>query len=293
MMRYLIALITFSITLAATAAEPVSAAKEFTSRIAALEKKNGGRIGASVVWADGATQFSYRGNERFAMCSTFKALLGAATLARVDAKKELTDRFISYKSSDILDHAPIAKKNLAAGRMTVSELNAASIQYSDNTAANLLLDTIGGPKGFTDYLRSIGDNTTRLDRNEPSLNANIAGDVRDTTTPDAMADTLRKLLFGDSLSPASKEQLKAWMFGNTTGDTRIRAGLDKFWMIGDKTGAGDNGANNDVAVVYPRGYPPFIITVYYSESKTSHEERNATIAQVARIAGDLLAKTGK
>jgi beta-lactamase class A len=292
-MRYLIALITFSIALAATAAEPISAAKEFTSRIAALEKKNGGRIGASVVWADGTTQFSYRGNERFAMCSTFKALLGAATLARVDSKKESTDRFISYKSSDILDHAPIAKKNLAAGRMSVAELNAASIQYSDNTAANLLLDTIGGPKGFTDYLRSIGDSTTRLDRNEPSLNANIAGDLRDTTTPDAMADTLRKLLFGDSLSPASKEQLKAWMFGNTTGDTRIRAGFDKFWMIGDKTGAGDNGANNDVAVVYPRGYPPFIITVYYSESKTSHEERNATIAQVARITGDLLAQAGK
>jgi len=292
-MRYLVALIMFSITLAAVAAEPGANAKEFRAQISALEKQNSGRIGVSVMWADGKPLFSYRGDERFAMCSTFKALLGAAVLARVDAKKESLDRPISYQASDILEYAPIAKKNLDAGSMTVSELNAASIQYSDNTAANLLLDAIGGPKAFTDYVRSIGDNTTRLDRNEPSLNSNIAGDVRDTTTPDAMALTLQKLLIGDTLSPASKEQLKAWMFGNTTGDTRLRAGFDKFWMVGDKTGSGANGANNDVAIVYPRDFPPFIVTVYYSGSSASSEAKDATIAEVARVTSALLIKTGR
>jgi beta-lactamase class A len=292
-MRYLLAALLFSISLTATAAGPNANAQEFRAQISALEKQNTGRIGVAVTWADGKPLFTYRGDERFAMCSTFKALLGAAILARVDAKQESLDRSIPYQSSDILEHAPIAKKNLEVGHMTVSELNAASIQYSDNTAANLLLDTIGGPKSLTDYLRSVGDKTTRLDRNEPSLNSNIAGDVRDTTTPDAMAATLQKLLIGDSLSPASKEQLKAWMFGNTTGDTRLRAGFDKFWMVGDKTGGGSNGANNDVAIVYPRGYPPFIVTVYYSGSSASVEAKNATIAEVARITSSLLPKTGR
>jgi len=292
-MRYLVALIMFSITLAAAAAEPGAIAKEFHAKISHLEKQNSGRIGVSVMWADGKPLFSYRGDERFAMCSTFKALLGAAVLARVDAKKETLDRPIPYQASDILEHAPIAKKNLDAGRMSVSDLNAASIQYSDNTAANLLLDTIGGPKALTDYIRSIGDNTTRLDRNEPSLNSNIAGDARDTTTPDAMAVTLQKLLIGDTLSPASKEQLKAWMFGNTTGDTRLRAGFDKFWMVGDKTGGGANGANNDVAIVYPRDFPPFIVTVYYTGSSASTEAKDATIAEVARITSALLPKFGR
>jgi len=243
----------------------------------------------SVISTNGAPLFSYRANERFAMCSTFKALLGAFVLSRVDAKQESLDRPVSYSAADILDYAPITKKELATGHMTVSQLNAASIQYSDNTAANLLLDTVGGPAALTQYLRSIGDTTTRLDRNEPTLNSNTAGDERDTSTPQAMAATLQKLLVGEHLSPASKEQLKAWMFGNTTGDAKLRAGFDKFWIVGDKTGSGANGASNDVAIVFPRGLPPFIIAVFYTDSAASGDAKNAVIAEVAKIAGDTLA----
>ena len=190
---------------------------------------------------------------------------------------------VPYTSADILSYAPIAKENLTKGQMSVAQLNAASIQYSDNTAANLLLAASGGPGGLTAYLRSIGDTVTRLDRDEPSLNSNIPGDLRDTTTPRAMALTLQKLLVGDKLSPASKEQFKALMFGNTTGDTRLRAGLDKSWMVGDKTGTCDNGATNDVGIVYPRGLPPFIIAVFYTGSASSNEARSEVIAEVARI----------
>lgn len=269
-------------------AKATAPAAAFTSKIAALESKHGGRLGVSVISTNGAPLFSSRANERFAMCSTFKALLGALVLSRVDARKESLDRPISYTSADILDYAPITKKELATGHMTVSALNAASIQYSDNTAANLLLDALGGPTAFTQYLRSIGDHTTRLDRNEPTLNSNTAGDERDTTTPRAMAATLQKLLVGDHLSPASKEQLKAWMFGNTTGDAKLRAGFDKFWMVGDKTGSGENGASNDVAIVFPRGLAPFIITVFYTGSTASGDAKNAVIAEVAKIAADTL-----
>jgi beta-lactamase class A len=291
-MRYFLPLCAALLTLFATPSQAAAPALDFNAALSALESKSSGRIGVAVVAADGKTLLSYRANERFAMCSTFKALLGAAILARVDAGRESLGRSISYKASDILDYAPVTKEKLAAGQMTVFELNEASIQHSDNTAANLLLDAIGGPMALTGYLRSIGDKTTRLDRNEPALNSNVAGDLRDTTTPDAMAQTLRKLLMSDVLTPASREQLKVWMFGNLTGDAKLRAGFDQFWIVGDKTGSGDNGASNDVAIVFPRGVAPFIISVYTTGSSASSEAKNAVIADVARITSAIL-KQGK
>ncbi len=292
-MRHFTALCISLLTLSASAADMISPANEFTSRLSALESKNGGRLGVTVISTSGAPLFSYRADERFAMCSTFKALLGAAVLARIDAHRESLDRHIAYTSGDLLDYAPITTKNLKAGHMTVSELVAASIQYSDNTAANLLLASIGGPKELTAYLRSIGDASTRLDRNEPGLNDNVAGDPRDTSTPEAMAATLQKLLVGDHLSPASKEQLKLWMFGNTTGDSKLRAGFDKGWIVGDKTGSGSNGASNDVAIVFPRDVAPFIVTVLYTGSSASGDAKNAVIAEVARITSATLLKSRK
>lgn len=268
--------------------QAVPAGSGFTTKIAALESMQGGRLGVAVLATDGTPLFSYRGNERFAMCSTFKALLVAAVLARVDAKSGSLESAISYKAGDLLEYAPVTREHLKAGHMTVAELSAAAIQYSDNTAANLLLDIIGGPKALTAWLRSIGDNSTRLDRNEPSLNANLPDDARDTSTPEAMAATLQKLLVGETLSPASREQLKWWMIGNTTGNTKLRAGFDKFWIVGDKTGSGANGASNDVAIVWPRGMAPFIISVFYTGSTAPVESKNAVIAEVARITREML-----
>ena len=287
-MQYFLIMVMFMAISQVAVSENVVSSTEFTKRISELEIQNGGQIGVSVVSANGALLYSYRSNQRFAMCSTFKALLGASILSKVDSNLESLDRGIAYTSSDILDYAPITKSHLISGLMTVSQLSAASIQYSDNTAANLLLNEIGGPKALTAYLRSIGDNITPLDRNEPLLNTNIPGDLRDTSTPHAMAETLQKLLIGNKLSPTSKEQLKDWMFGNTTGDNKLRAGFDKFCMIGDKSGSGENGASNDVAVVFPRGLAPFIITVFYTGSTASNDAKSKVIADVARITNDLL-----
>ena len=270
---------------------PVQAAApapDAAARIAALEKKSGGRIGVAVATLDGRTLLGYRAQERFAMCSTFKALLGAAVLARVDAGQERLERDIAYRASDLLEYAPVTTANLGKGAMSIAALNAASIQVSDNTAANLLLDTIGGPAALTAWLRQIGDTTTRLDRNEPALNSNLDGDERDTSTPAAMTATLRKLVDGSVLSPASTEQLKAWLIGNTTGDARLRAGFASGWIVGDKTGTGAQGATNDMAVVYPRGSAAFVITVFYTGSQASGEERSAVLAEVARISAAAL-----
>ncbi len=259
--------------------------KAFAEGMAKLESRHGGRLGVAALDLGERSGYSHRGGERFAMCSTFKFLLAAAVAARVDAGDEQWDRKIPYGKKDLIPWTPVTGKeeNLEAGSMTVSDLCEASMTWSDNTAANLLLATIGGPEGFTRYLRSIGDATTRLDRIEPGLNANVRGDERDTSTPDAMVATMEKLLFGESLAEASKEKLIGWLVANHTGDKRIRAAMDPAWRVGDKTGTGENGAANDIAVIWPTGRKPFLIVVFYDAVQATAEQRDTVIADAAKL----------
>jgi beta-lactamase class A len=268
-----------------TLAAPRLTHADFSQSIATLEENNGGRLGVSAFNVENGEQLRFRGNERFAMASTFKLLLVAAVLHRVDAGAETLDRSVTYSAADIESYAPITSQHLKNGHMSISELCAAALQYSDNTAANLLLKTMGGPEGLTRYIRTLGDKTTRLDRNEPSLNTNIAGDLRDTTTPIAMLNTMRTLLVGNALSINSKKQLAEWLIGNTTGDAKLRAGFNSTWKVGDKTGSGANGASNDVAIVWPDNNLPFLVTVYYTSSTISPEQQSKVIADVGRIVG--------
>jgi beta-lactamase class A len=252
-------------------------------RLAAIEKREGGRLGVAVLDAGGGAGLAYRAGERFPMCSTFKLMATAAVLKRVDEGKERLDRVIRYQPDDLLEYAPVTKAHVADGGMTLGDLCAAAIDWSDNTAANLVLDAIGGPQGFTAFVRSIGDSTTRLDRNEPSLNTSIPGDERDTTTPQAMAEGVQKVLLGNVLSEGSRAQLKAWLVGDKVGDKRLRAGLPSSWGIGDKTGSGDHGTANVIAIIRPPGRSPLIAAVYYTESDASMDTRNAIHKEIGGI----------
>jgi len=275
---------------AATAANRASAASMAASnlakaadRLAALEKSAGGRLGVAVIDTGSGARLLYRADERFPMCSTFKALAAAAVLKRVDAGQEVLGRFISFGQADLLDYAPVTKAHLAAGGMTLGEVCAAAIDWSDNTAANLILSTIGGPPGFTAFVRSLGDPVTRLDRDEPTLNTAIPGDPRDTTTPLAMARDLQSVLIGDVLSEASRKQLEAWLIADKVGDKRLRAGLPPGWGIGDKTGSGDHGTANVVAIIRPPNRAPLIAAVYDTEGPEAMDARNAVHREVAEI----------
>ena len=234
----------------------------------------------------GAT-IEHRADERFPMCSTFKLLAAAAALKRVDEGAERLDRRIAYGPSDLLDYAPIAKAHVAEGGMTLADLCAAAIDWSDNTAANLVLQTIGGPAGFTQFARSLGDKVTRLDRNEPTLNESLPGDARDTTSPRAMAADMQKVLLGDALSDASRRQLQTWLINDKVGDKRLRAGLPPSWRIGDKTGSGERGSTNTIAIIWPPGRAPLIATVYYTELSAPMDARNAIHKEI----GGLIAET--
>ena len=215
------------------------------------------------------------------MCSTFKVLAVSAVLTQVDHGKENLDRRIRFAAGDVIDGSPISKDHIGDG-MTLAELCAAALDYSDNTAANLILSALGGPHAVTAFARSLGDPVTRLDRTEPTLNEATQGDPRDTTTPATMAANLRKLLLGKALAPASREQLTNWMIANKTGDARLRAGLPHDWRIGDKTGTGERGTANDIAIAWPPGRKPIIVAVYLTGSTVSPDQQSAAIADVAR-----------
>ncbi|HEV2740541.1 MAG TPA: class A beta-lactamase [Candidatus Elarobacter sp.] len=273
----------FLSSLAAAATTPPPAAFDLVSARAfpAEERLCPGRLGVAAIDLHSGHRVLERWSQRFPMASTFKLPLVMAVLSRVDRGKERLDRAIAFGASDLLAYSPIAGLQPHGGKLTVAALCAAAIEHSDNAAANLLLRTVGGPAGVTAYLRSIGDPVTRLDRTEPALNDAIPGDVRDTTTPEAMAGTLVRLLRDPILSAASKTRLLQWLRGSQTGAARIRAGVPAGWHVGDKTGTTNSGAN-DVAILWPPTGAPIVLAMYFAEVKGSDAARDSVFGAVAR-----------
>lgn len=268
-------------------AQAADVQKETEQRVAAIEAEIGGRVGIAVHDLTGDSLFSYKSDQRFPMSSTFKALLCGAVLARVDAGQESLSRVIPYGSDDIVSYSPVTE-NHTDTKMSVAALCEATVTISDNTAGNLLLETVGGPEGLTDYLRSIGDPTTRLDRWETDLNEGAPNDPRDTTTPDAILRSLNTLAFQNTLTPASRQQLRQWMIDDKVADALLRSVLPEGWRIGDKTGAGGHGARAIIAFVEPPEDEPVLIAIYLAENNQPIERRNATIARLGEVLFEFL-----
>jgi beta-lactamase class A len=276
-------------SLAADASRAAPAARQIAlvnplsiEALSALERQSGGRFGVAVIDGAGVERAQHRGDERFPLCSTFKLLAVAAVLARVDRGQERLDREIAFGSADLLEYAPVVRARAAGGHLSVAELCEAAITLSDNTAANLLLDSLGGPARFTAFVRTLGDATTRLDRSEPSLNECLPNDERDSSTPRAMARSVRALLLGSALTKASRERLVAWLAASTTGLQRLRAGVPSNWRAGDKTGSGYGGTTNDIGILWPPEGKPIIIAAYLTQTSASAEVRNGVFAELAR-----------
>jgi beta-lactamase class A len=264
-------------------ARPV-AKPQLDARFAEVESHlNGGRLGVFVIRGGQWRATGYRANERFPMCSTFKASLAAAVLQKIDRGQEHPDRVVNFSVDEVLSYAPVTQ-NFTAEGMPVAELCKAAIQVSDNTAANVLLKIIGGPEGLTRFWRAIGDNETRLDRTEPTLNEATPGDPRDTTTPAAMARDLERFLAQKILTPSSRQTLAGWMAGATTGLAAIRAAAPKGWRVGDKTGNGGRNSSNDIAALWPPKGQPIFLAVYTTGGDLAGTPRQAVIAEAARIA---------
>lgn len=249
-------------------------------RLADLERHRGGRLGVAILGTGNGRRVAYRGDERFLLCSTFKLLLAAAVLKRVDNGAEQLDRRLVFGKAALLEYAPITKQHVGPPGMTIAQLCEAAVTLSDNTAANLLMANIGGPSAVTQYVRTLGDTLTRLDHVEPELNR--PNGIDDTTTPWAMLGDMQELLLGDALSPVSRQQLIQWLLANKTGDSSLRAGLPADWREGDKTGQGRT-ANNDVAIIWPPQRKPLLVTAYYDNAKADVTARKTVLAEVGRI----------
>lgn len=241
----------------------------------------GARLGVAVLDTRSGAVRGWNEDDRFPLCSTFKAPLAAAVLARIDAGREQAGRRIAIRRSDLLPYSPVTEAK-AGSSLTVEELCAAAVTFSDNAAANLLLATLGGPAGLTDQLRRWGDTETRLDRQEPDLNESRPGDPRDTTTPGAMVRLLDRILLRDALSPGSRKRLLGWMRATTTNRNRLAAGLPPGWSVASKTGTGSNGSTNDAGILFPPEWPPVAVAIYLTETDAPLAAREAVLADVAR-----------
>lgn len=253
-------------------------------RFAAIEQTlNGGKLGVAALNTANGVWLRSRADERFPMCSTFKWVLAAFILNKVQDGALRLDAPLRYTSADLLGNSPVTQANVARGSMTIEEMCAATVQQSDNAAANLLLAQVGGPAGLDDFVHAHGDAVTRFDRSEPELNQIAAGDERDTSTPAAMTATLQRLLLTDSaLTEASRQKLLGWLEGAVTGVHRLRAGLPQGWRIGHKTGTSDQGAANDVGILWPPSGTPILVTCFVLAPQVDDTVRDAAHAAVAR-----------
>lgn len=246
-----------------------------------LEQEFDTRLGVYAIDTGSDQIVEYRADERFAYASTFKALAAGAIL-QTRPLEEL-EKVITYSEADLVPYSPITEKYVESG-MTLKEISEAAIQYSDNTAGNLLFEELGGPAGFEKILREIGDETTEVDRIEPDLNEATPGDTRDTSTPEALAKNLQTYVLSDLLPDDKRTLLIDWLKGNTTGDALIRAGLPDGWQAGDKTGSGGYGTRNDIAVVWPDdNREPIVIAILSSQAEQDADYNDQLIEKTTKV----------
>nr|WP_210204736.1 class A beta-lactamase [Mycoplana dimorpha] len=236
------------------------------------------RVGLAVVDTASGKTWLHNADQRFPLASTFKALACAALL---DAGADTLNKMAAIGQGELVSHSPVTKA-MTGREVPAAGLCAITLRTSDNTAANKVLEVLGGPAAVTAFLRSVGDDTTRLDRMEPELNEGRPGDPRDTTTPAAMAATLRKLVLGDALGEPERRQLTDWLVANEVSGSLLRSGIPKDWRIADRSGAGGFGTRGIVAVMWPPHRKPIVAAIYLTETGVSMEARNAAIAEIGR-----------
>ncbi|CAH1044894.1 Class A beta-lactamase (EC [Halomonas sp. TD01] len=248
-----------------------------------IERQLDARVGFAAYNLETGQRWEYNADQLFAMSSTFKTLACASLLQRVDEGNEQLERRVKVSASDIVTYSPVTEAYADNREISLFELCEATMTTSDNTAANLILQAIGGPQAVTEFVRELGDSVTRLDRWETELNEATPHDERDTSTPNAMVSNLEKLVVGNALSPQSKNQLREWLVNNEVADGLFRSHMPDEWVIGDRTGAGGFGSRSITAVIWPPEREPTIVAFYITETDASFEERNSAIAELGSV----------
>ncbi|PAZ15564.1 class A beta-lactamase [Streptomyces sp. SA15] len=271
---------------AAAAVRTSTAAKPYTAELKELEREFDARLGVYAIDTGTGQEVAYRDGERFGYHSTFKAMAAAAVLRTYSLSG--MNEVIRYSVDDLVRNSPITEKHVDTG-MTLRQLCDAAVRYSDNTAANLLFEALGGPKGLEAELRKLGDDVTVMERIETGLSDWVPGETRDSTTPRAFAEDLRAYVLGDVLRKPERAQLTKWLKTNKTGDELIRAGVPEGWVVGDKTGSGSGyGGRNDIAVVWRPDAAPVVMAIMSNRSEKDDTYDNKLIAEAASVVADTL-----
>ncbi|WP_405808978.1 class A beta-lactamase [Streptomyces sp. NBC_01520] len=278
---------TSTITDGSTAAgEPQTQRLPYAEEFEALERKYDARLGVYAIDTGTGREVAYNDSERFLFASTFKALAAGAVLRKHTL--DGMDQVITYSKDEVVVNSPVTEKHVKTG-MTLKALCDAAVRFSDNTAANLLFEQLGGPEGLQAVLEELGDDMTRMERIEPGLSDWSPDSTRDTSTPRALAQDLRAFVLGDVLAEPERAQLTTWLRTNTTGDETIRAGVPRKWVVGDKTGSGNNyGIRNDIAVVWPPDSAPVVMAILTNRSAPDAASDNRLLAEAATVITDTL-----
>ena len=233
-----------------------------------------GVLGVGLMDLDSGETFIVNGDRRFPMQSVFKAPLGAAVLAEVDARRLALNETIEIRDIDLSPpRSPVADAWPGVRSYTVAELLRWAVGQSDNTAADVLMKRIGGPGAVTAWLQAKRVPDLRIDRYERQLQTEALGmasfrpawrgepafraallsvpeaqrraamtrylaDPRDTATPRGMLMFLSRLAGGELLSPAATQLLLREMILTPTGAQRLKAGLPEGSILAHKTGTG-------------------------------------------------------
>lgn len=261
-------------------APPAESPPSVAADLRAIERRFDARLGLYALDTGSGREVAHRADERFPYASTFKALAAGALLGEVGVAG--LERRVPIRRLDAA-YSPVTQRRVGT-TMTLGELAAAAVRQSDNTAANLVLDRLGGPAGLEARLRRLGDDVTQMRRREPELNDWRPGQVRDTSTPRALAADLRAFVLGDALRPPERATLTRWLRTSTTGTALIRAGVPEGWEVADKTGtAGTYGSRNDIAVVWPPGRAPVVLAILTTRRTADAEPDDRLLARAAAV----------
>ena len=257
----------FLLSMFALSAQPAVAAStpgmsSLEQRLSYLIAGKSADVGIAALDLDTGETVSVKGNTPFPMASTVKVAIAALYLAQVDHGRRSLDDTIKGQSARSL-----------MSRMLI---------HSDNRATDILLADLGGPTAVHDWLADNGVKGLRVDRTIAQLLSakRDLWDRRDSSTPEAMVDLLRRIYKAELIKPASRNYLLQVMAQCETGKNRIKALLPGV-PVEHKTGT-LNGLADDVGfLTMPDGHRVAVAIFTRGGS-----DRPRTIAEAARAIYD-------
>lgn len=259
--------IAFFLSLLALFAQPAFAASSpslssLEQQLTSLVSNKSTDVGIAALDLNTGETVSIKGNTPFPMASTVKVAIAALYLAQVDHGRRSLDDTING--------------------MSARSLMARMLIHSDNHATDILLADLGGPTAVHDWLQDNGITGLRVDRTIADLlhSRRDLWDRRDSSTPVAMVDLLRRIYKAELIKPQSRDYLLDLMAQCETGKNRMKALLPGV-PIEHKTGTLD-GLTDDVGFISLPDGRRVAVAIF----TRGGNDRPRTIAETARAIYD-------